>query len=141
MVAIFIKTAASLATGLLGFASLRNMAETYYICRPPSVGLPFSIPRLGGNNCMILEEYMSINEKTNECRIAIPQNKSDQDVIHDLKQMPRRDLIKLFLYCTVPNDLDEICGNWDGTLLNNNFILVSRLIKDRLFMIVVNRVL
>jgi hypothetical protein len=102
------------------------MAETCYICSTressatttggvPSVDDPFFIPRLSGSNNGILEEYISMNENTKECRLIIPQDKSDQDIIHDLKQrMPRRDLMKLILCCTQPNDLGEICGDWDG---------------------------
>lgn len=137
MVAIFIKAAASLATGLLGVASLRNMAETYYICSSSTIGTTTGVatPSNNVNSNSILEEYISMNENINECNVAIPQHKTDRDVIHDLKQMPRRDLIRLFLHCDVPNDLSEVCGDWDGILLNNNYILtsVSNFITNQLF--------
>jgi hypothetical protein len=115
------------------------MAETYCICKNSSgsattiKGSSLPIPtirndrshRVGGIGS-ILEEYICTNGgTTNECRIAIPKDKNDQDVIHDLKRMPRRDLIQLFLYCDVPHDLNEISGDWDGILLDNNSILVS----------------
>jgi hypothetical protein len=141
MLIVLVKAAATLATSLVGFASLRNMAETHrillsttddatlathgnsrYKLQAPAVFQKHSNNR--GKNS-ILHQYISVPNPTGKCVIHIPTDKKDHDVIHDLKQMSRKDLITLFLHCDVPNDIDEIRGDWDGILLSNNFILVS----------------
>jgi hypothetical protein len=56
---------------------------------------------------------------------TVPIGKTEQDVIHDLQCMNRRDLLTVFKHChVVPHDQSSIEGEWDGILLNNNLVLV-----------------
>lgn len=160
------KAAASLATGLLGFASLRNMVETQSIVRSHHTAVcatrsstscniattlhgihsPKSKNASRRRKRRILDEYISVNPTTEgegKYSISIPNSKTDEEIINDLKQMSRKDLMTLFLCCNIDYHqeheddvlLDEIRGDWDGILLNNNFILtsVSNFITNQLF--------
>jgi len=113
------KIAASMAIGAVSFASIRNMAETVHISsawnnQSSTLELPSS---------SILSTYLSMDDSGKK-KVSIPDSKSTDDIIDDLKAMERKDLLKLFLYCEAPDDTTE--GDFDGILLNNNEILVRR---------------
>ncbi len=113
------KIAASMAVGAVTFASIRNMAETIYIsstCSDPSstLALPSS---------SILSTYLSIDDSGKRI-VSVPDSKSTDDIIDDLRVMERKDLLKLFLHCDAPDGTTE--GDFDGILLNNNAILVCK---------------
>jgi hypothetical protein len=49
-----------------------------------------------------------------------------------LKQMKRKELLALFLLCDAPEAEKDVIGSWDGTLLNNNSVLVSYNVRQGL---------
>lgn len=120
MVAIFIKTAASLATGVLAFSSARNIAETISITSSREdqiAGVVYQSP--------LLQKYISLDER-GSLSLVVPKDKTSNDIVQDLKQMKRKELLTLFLLCEAPTaEKDVLLGSWDGSLLNNNSVLVS----------------
>ena len=62
-------------------------------------------------------------------------SKSTDDIVQELQRMKRKNLIQLFLHCEAPSpkELDALKGSWDGTLLDNNSVLVSWL-RNVMFM-------
>lgn len=67
---------------------------------------------------------------------SAPVGKTTREVIRDLERMKREELLTLFLSCTAPTELTQIQGEWDGTLLENNGVVmtnVSALISNKLF--------
>ena len=120
MVAIFIKAAASLATGVLAFSSARNIAET--ISRTSS-----REDQTAGvvNQSPLLQKYISSDER-GSLSLLVPKDRTSNDIVQDLKQMKRKELLTLFLLCEKPTaEKDALLGSWDGSLLNNNSVLVS----------------
>jgi len=120
MVAIFIKAAASVATGVLAFSSARNIAET--ISRTSS-----REDQAAGvvNQSPLLQKYISSDERRS-LSLSVPEDKTSDEIVQDLKQMKRKELLTLFLLCEKPTaEKDALLGSWDGSLLNNNSVLVS----------------
>ena len=87
----------------------------------------------GSVSSSILSQYVSSSNT-----LAIP-NKSSKEIISDLEQLKRRELMELFLLCDAPTDEDmksnakakakDSCdsrygGVWDGILMDNNEIMV-----------------
>ena len=121
MVAISVTAAAaSFATGLLTFSSVRNMAETISITsrEEPTV-------REAVDESSLLRQYTS-PEAAGDTILSIPKGKLSSSIVEDLKQMKRKELLTLFLLCDAPEAEKDVLGSWDGTLLNNNSVLVSR---------------
>ena len=126
--------AASIAAGTLTFASVRNAVETISICSnhpsnqntnaiSPARALTesdsgsFFAPSTGP----ILGKY--ITSDGTALSIAT-EEKSVDEIIQDLKQLKRRELLTIFLHCDSPEDVNMIKGKWDGYLLDNNSVLV-----------------
>ena len=105
MVAIVAKAAASMATGIVAFASVRNMVETNSLMNDATATATAN------------ETYVNLQSIS----------KSTDDIVQELQRMKRKDLIQLFLHCEAPSpkELDALKGSWDGTLLDNNSVLVS----------------
>ena len=119
MVAIVAKAAASMATGIVAFASVQNMVETYSLM-----------------NDATATATAGINTGANETYVNLQSiSKSTDDIVQELQRMKRKDLIQLFLHCEAPSpkELDALKGSWDGTLLDNNSVLVSWL-RNVMFM-------
>jgi len=58
------------------------------------------------------------------------------DVVEQLQNMKRKELLELFLRSNAPADLNYISGPWNGTLLENNgwvMTSVSKLLTNQLF--------
>ena len=87
----------------------------------------------GSVSSSILSQYVSSSNT-----LAIP-NKSSKEIISDLEQLKRKELMELFLLCDAPTDEDmkskakakakDSCdsrygGVWDGILMDNNEIMV-----------------
>lgn len=125
MVAIFIKAAASLATGVLAFSSARNIAETISIMSSQEDQTAEVVDK-----SPLLQKYISSDKKIgSSISLLVPNDKTSDDIVQDLKQMKRKELLTLFLLCEAPTataEKDVLLGSWDGTLLNNNSVLVSR---------------
>ena len=119
----------TVAATLITTATVNNVIETISICSDPRVTI--------NDNDTILNQYLTISDQGNENSkksdsdqeiIAhVPHGKTKSGVINDLKSMKRKDLVRLFKHCDAPDDLSMIEGEWDGLLLNNNLVLVSRL--------------
>ena len=127
-----VTSAAATAVAILTAATVHNTAETYFICsRQNSINRSVDDTN---DNSIIHQYLLPINSLDEERRddihmentvITVPDGKSKDDVINDLKSMKRKELLTLFKYCEVTDDLDMIEGEWDGTLLNNNLVLVG----------------
>ena len=109
------------AAGLVATATIYNTAETYAICKKDASSTSNSNSK--DSSTSILDQYKIIGDDT----ISVPTGKSKDDIINDLKAMRRRDVLEIFKRCEVPEQLDIIDGEWDGLLLNNNYVLVSQL--------------
>jgi hypothetical protein len=134
--------AAATVTAILTAATVHNTAETYFICSGQN-----SINRIvdDTNDNSIIHQYLvplnSLDEEwTDDIHmqntvLTVPDGKSKDDVINDLKSMKRKELLTLFKHCEMTDDLDMIEGEWDGSLLNNNLVLtsVSTFITNKLF--------
>eukprot|EP01083_Nonionella_stella_P131573 399822_1 len=122
MVAIVVIAAAA-GTATVAIASIRNISETFSILHTdPS----------SSSSSSILSQYVSSSNT-----LAIP-NKSSKEIISDLEQLKRKELMELFLLCDAPTDEDmksnakakakDSCdsrygGEWDGILMDNNEIM------------------
>jgi hypothetical protein len=68
-------------------------------------------------------------------QVIVPSKIVDE-IVDDIKQMSRRDLLQLWLRCDVPSSLPSIDGDWNGVLLDNNgpvMSTVSTILTDGLF--------
>eukprot|EP00977_Amphora_coffeiformis_P017591 scaffold5798_cov173-Amphora_coffeaeformis.AAC.5 len=102
---------AGAAVAILALASGRNMWQTYSICNIVD-------DRHSGESCL-----------------SISNVASQEGVLRGLQEMPKRDLLYLFLSSESPKDLQPIKGEWNGILLNNNYVLttVSRILTNSFF--------
>jgi hypothetical protein len=124
---MLIAKAATIATGVLAFSSIRNVAETIYLINKGVSNVPAaaaaaatSITTLDKSNA-ILQQYIDPSNS----EMQVPSSKNTEDIIEDLRQMKRQELLKLFMLCEAPKETEILQGSWDGILLNNNQILVS----------------
>jgi hypothetical protein len=123
---MLIAKAATIATGVLAFSSIRNVAETIYLINkgvsnvPAAAAAATSITTLDKSNA-ILQQYIDPSNS----EMQVPSSKNTEDIIEDLRQMKRQELLKLFMLCEAPKETEILQGSWDGILLNNNQILVS----------------
>jgi hypothetical protein len=126
MVAISVTAAASVATGILALSSVRNMAETISITsfEESSSSSSSSTARDVAGENSLLQQYISTN-RNGGTSLSVPQGKTSSSIVEDLKQMKRKELLALFLLCDAPGAEKDVIGSWDGTLLNNNSVLVS----------------
>lgn len=99
MVAIVTSLVGS-AAAVLAVASGRNMWQTYCICKDDRT-------------------------KGEICPSAPANAESREDALAKLQEMPKRDLLYLFLSSESPKNLESIKGEWNGILLKNNFVLTT----------------
>ena len=143
-----VKGLVSIAAGALTFGTVRNIAETISITKAyqnawdfvehenealefsrnpsnlPIIPIKFSSPLASKYIKMTKEELYGSNA---------------DEVIQDLKQMPRGDLLKLYLsVCEPISSSDVVNGAWDGILLNNNEIMVCAFLACKPICISIN---
>jgi hypothetical protein len=53
-------------------------------------------------------------------------NGESSDTVKHLQSLNRQELLELFKSCEVPADLSDIEGDWDGTLLENNGLIMTK---------------
>ena len=130
MVLVFFKTATSAIAGILAISSARNVLETALISSSP-YPLPKSSSPIGSP---LLQKYTRVDPHENVI-LSIDESMTSKEIVEDLNRMKRGDLLKLFALCNAPQKRKEVCGSYDGTLLNNNIVLtaVSGFISNNLF--------
>ncbi len=116
-----VKLATTAIAAILSTASVQNAVETFRLTRSNT-----RLPEKDGSPSLILNKYLQHGVESEQAgfNAKVPQGFSSEDVIEDLRSMSRKDLLTLFKYCDPPDDLNEIEGEWDGILLDNNFVLV-----------------
>lgn len=106
---------ASAAIASLATACVRNMLETSRISR-------------------VTEEVSSGAEQ-----IVLPEEAcvSSEALVEHLQSLSRAELLRIFLQSLPPTDADDIRGEWNGVLLNNNSlgmtVIGSKLMSNVLF--------
>ena len=109
MVAI-LPTSAAVFAGSLVISSLRNICQTSFL---QSQQKELS----EGESSLIYRQIIGAHE-----------NKSDDEVLKDLKNLSRKELLGLYLFCSDPSDIRCAWdGEWRGELLDNGLIMVSML--------------
>lgn len=129
--------AAAITTALAGSSAI-NMYQTYSVTEKVSTGrgsndaFPWELVSSGSP---LLREYISA-DGTTPTPAQVAAEKTAAEVVSDLREMPRRDLLALFLACEAPEDATAVGGEWNGLLLENNGPLmtaVSAFLSNRLF--------
>lgn len=118
-----------LAVAIIGSGTIYNSVETILGNRK---GVSLS-----NSSSTILDQYLhskpeftcsndNISDDSSDSvnKIVAPHGRSKDDVLEDLKSMKRKELLTLFRYCDTPDDLRVLEGEWDGVLLNNNYVMV-----------------
>ena len=119
---MIIAQVAQIATGVLAFCSARNIIETVSIVNTvTNDGGSIANARLPDISGGILQQYL--NPTSSEIQVA--KSKSTDDIVNDLSQMKRKELLTLFLLCEAPKQRADLEGSWEGILLDNNYVLVS----------------
>lgn len=119
-----LKLATTAVAAILSTATIHNTVETFFTINNSLKGRDASI--IGSSNS-VLAQYLphrNLTDDKNEV-CEVPLGKTKDEIIKDFKSMSRKELVTLFQYCKVPDDLGVIEGDWDGLLLNNNLVLVS----------------
>ena len=116
-----VKAAASVAIGVLTLGTLNNVCETFLVVQTNSIFK--SYPNLNGND----------DDPTH--RILIDEiccKSSSKEVLSKLQKLKRSELLELFIQCSDSQPIPEtemrvmMKGEWDGILLNNNFVMVRK---------------
>jgi hypothetical protein len=84
------------AVGVLAASCARNMAETLRISHVDTSQLTF-----------------------------LP-SATAEEAVSRIQSMKRKEILELFMACKVPSDVSLIKGEWNGCLLDNNWILVRQ---------------
>jgi len=120
MVLVFVKTATSAIAGILAISTARNVLETALIS-----SLPYPLPKSSSPvGSPLLQKYTRVDPHENVV-LSIDERMPSKEIVVDLNRMKRGDLLKLFALCDAPQNRKEVCGSYDGTMLNNNIVLTA----------------
>jgi len=126
-------TVASSAVTAILVSSAANMYQTYKVSnrffRNDNDTELLSLT--SGNTQHVLNKYLN-----SAGRIQVPKEKKVEEVVQDLKELSREELLLLFLSCEAPKDSNDITGEWNGGLLDNNgwiMTSVGDLLTNQLF--------
>jgi len=122
----------------LGGSSAINMFQSFRLSEQNGQHQPASVKasrRRSLQACAmvvpVLEQYME------DGKICAPSDKSVKDIVSDLQQLRRSELMELWLACEAPpQNMKSMDGDWNGVLLDNNGMLmtkVSEFLTDALF--------
>jgi hypothetical protein len=99
---MIVNLAAAAVTAVLAVSSGRNMIQTV------------SVSRQNNLNCIVGDRFLPTD--------------STQAVVSKIQTMKRKELLELYFTSRGPKDMQEIDGEWDGCLLDNqSWIMVSSL--------------
>ena len=116
---ILYKGVVSMALGSITMASLRNMQQTFFITTT------YNCHNRPSSNKQKNGPFVTSKDDDKLWNVSYKSTSSSDTIIHNLKQMSRKELLELFLKCEPPTDLNDVLGSWDGILLQNNLVLVS----------------
>ena len=103
------KAATAAITGTLAVSSAQNIWQTYQI------------------SSRVVEESSSQQQHQHQPGVSPFFGKSSADAVQDLQSMKRKELLELFLNSDAPKSVQEIIGDWDGLLLENNSWIMVRI--------------
>jgi len=106
--------------GVLGISAITNMRQTIDLQKRFETNTIDS-----DDKSSILSCYLQ-TDTNGPPNASIPTDKTTSEVIRDLERMKRDELFTLFLSCVPPTELKQIQGEWDGLLLENNGLVMTK---------------
>lgn len=99
-IGLFVKAAAAGITATLAASSATNMYQTFQMMQSPN--------------------------KSCDPALLFSDAESCSSVLRTLEGMDRKELLQVYMASEAPSNLDEVKGEWNGILLDNNLrIMVS----------------
>ena len=122
----------------LGGSSAINMFQSFRLSEQNGQHQPASVKasrRRSLQACAmvvpVLEQYLE------DGKICAPSDKSVEDIVSDMQQLRRSELMEFWMACEAPpQNMKSMDGDWNGVLLDNNGVLmtkVSEFLTDALF--------
>jgi len=109
--------------GTIAISTISNIQQTINVRKEFEFKQTF-VAKYHDDESSILSCYLQPN-KDGLLQASVPIDKTSCEVLQDLKHMKRNEVIALFLSCPSPTELKQIQGEWDGTLLENNGLVMN----------------
>ena len=114
---MIVRVAASIAAGLLTYGTLNNVSETFLTMR-------------AHRKWKDTTSHVQYNQGDTLDILMNSSVRNSEDILKDLQKLKRTEFLELFMNCdhyqpTSDEEMQSLMkGEWNGTLLNNNLIMV-----------------
>ena len=113
---MFANLAAAAATAVLALSSGRNMVQTVQVSQQDARKMAkSSCDDSATNNAMMMVQTSSDSSST-------------EAVVKYFQKLKRKDLLTVYFCSRAPETIEEIEGEWDGCLLDNNGLVMVRIL-------------